>query len=76
MKYQDYMTGISAEHIMAKMDYDRVSTDAHLYRTHKIGENSMGIISRLIEKLGELLVSTGESMIHYAEHHDEHHAAA
>jgi hypothetical protein len=67
------MTGINAEHIMVKMDYEKVLSDAELYRAHQMSGHTMGFITTVIEKLGELLISTGESMVHYAEHHDDHH---
>ena len=78
MNYQNYMTGISVEHIMAKMDYDAISSDAQTYRKHKAEYQKKSLIALLMQKLGNLLISTGESIKHYAEQHEErtHHAAA
>jgi len=78
VNYQDYMTGINAEHIMAKMNYDAFSSDAQTYRKYKDEYQKRSLIALLMKKLGNLLISTGESIKHYAEQHEErtHHAAA
>jgi len=78
VNYQDFMTGISAEHIMAKMDYENICSDSQTYRKHKDEYHKRSFAVLLMDKLGNLLISTGESIKHYAEQHEDRtrHAAA